>query len=320
MARSSWISWSTVWAASVLATLILTLTATAILVRTASSITLRRSVDRWTVTSDDLLKAAEAPIQDWLATKAHMVVLPPEAITPRIEVLHDRWTFDGVEYQLQVTVWDQFGMVDITAIQAGSPLRTTVPPEVLRQVDAAEHASTIQGDKPGQMFGLDLFVDSSDLDQSPYPTAAASSAISFGHTAETVAPEGGRTEPSSDALLTEGAPGGGGYVSTRNGKPLLINVNTAPIELVAASLRLAGRGGLEQLIAARAKGHMANVAGSITTAAPESQFAPQFVNSSGVWAFRIDIRVNQVRRSWWAMYLKTDQPQWECVQRLAITH
>jgi hypothetical protein len=96
-----------------------------------------------------------------------------------------------------------------------------------------------------------------------------------------------------------------------------ININTAPIELVEAALRLAGRGGLEQIVAARSEGRLTSGTALARVTKP-GENAPRISATSTAWAFRIDIRVGPLRRSWWSVYVKQRSNRWECGQRLAI--
>ena len=90
--------------------------------------------------------------------------------------------------------------------------------------------------------------------------------------------------------------------------------------LVEAAMRLAGRGGLEQIVAARKIGKPANAGSQIAPTKSGEKFIPQIVSSSTCWSFRIDIHVDVLWRSWWATYkINNNTGKWECVQRLAIT-
>jgi hypothetical protein len=46
------------------------------------------------------------------------------------------------------------------------------------------------------------------------------------------------------------------------------------------------------------------------------------VSVSNAWSFRIDIRIGNVVRSWWAVYVRSPASEqgWEVVQRLVIEH
>ena len=106
----------------------------------------------------------------------------------------------------------------------------------------------------------------------------------------------------------------GEYIATHN--PGRINVNTAPMEVVQAALRLASRGGLEHIVAARLADRL-TLLNDLPRIDESNRAAPQIAASSNAWAFRIDLRVGMLRRSWWVVYAKP-RSTWECVQRLAI--
>ena len=104
----------------VLATLVLAVTASATVARIASTAKARRAIVERTAIADDLLVAAEVPILSWLAVESAAVVLPPEAATPEVEVLHDTWVIEDREYGLRITAWDQCGMVPVEVGRSGS--------------------------------------------------------------------------------------------------------------------------------------------------------------------------------------------------------
>jgi hypothetical protein len=298
----------------VLATLILTTTAAAIVVRAAVSHQIDVRINHCSAIADDLLAAAEAPIQDWLASKSSKVVLPPDASMPDVAVLHDLWLSNGECIELTITAWDQCGMVSLQAIENGSPLRRMLSEGILRQVPTR----SLEARPSKAPAGLDQLVALDDAAQSiresPFPVAARSDrSLSIGDVSvQSVASD-------SSPMTMDGELPIGAVVATHaNG---IINVNTAPVPLVEAALRLAGRGGLEQIIAARQAGKPASIGGQASSLSEPNPFAPQLVTSSGSWAFRIDINIGPRKCSWWAIYANNSGNRgWECAQRLVITH
>ncbi|MCH8151424.1 MAG: hypothetical protein IH830_03510 [Planctomycetes bacterium] len=295
----------------VLATLIVAITAAATLARLASTVKTQRIVATRTIVADDLLRAAEAPILAWLASKSSTVVLPPEATSPQVQVLHDAWVIDATDHELRITAWDQCGMVPINVARSGSPLRLALPTDVKRVLDQV----TIPRDQPA---GLDLFLAARHTGGAigVFPKPTRSPPMVFKRASgEDSSPQvqSESTPPGISASEPSGV-GLGAYLATHN--PGRINVNTAAMDLVEAALRLAGRGGLEQIIAARTQGRLASLSALSPTADPHSA-APRIAASSNAWAFRIDLRVGTLRRSWWAVYVQS-RSTWECVQRLAI--
>jgi hypothetical protein len=268
----------------VLATLVLVATGTATLARLASTARANRVFTDSTIVADDLLRAAEAPILAWLTSESSMVVLPPDSEWPCVDILCDSWVVDGTDYKLCVTAWDQCGMVPLGVARSGSPLRSALLDEVRQAID---EVNIRRGEPPG----LDLFL------------GVASS-------------KGLHVFPMSASIAPPDVPGAiGAFVATHPSG--LININTAPIDLVEAALRLAGRGGLEQIVATRTEGRTASLA-SLPRVAGQGEKGFRITAGSSAWSFRIDIRVGPLRRSWWSVYVGQGSNRWECAQRLAI--
>ena len=296
----------------VLAALILTVTASVSLARLASTTKMQRTLDRAAIVADDLLRAAEAPIIAWLESESAQVVLPPEVESPRAEVLHDAWSDGKLAYELDITAWDQCGMVPIQLARSGSPLRLALSADVRRALDQVKI-------KPNEPPGLDLFlarVISTDGDMRVFPRSLPTQPLVFKDPfAPSAAQPSVDDDPSqADPPATSTVPAVGALVGTHSGGR--INVNTAPPDVVKHGLRAAGRGGLELVLAARADGRSVPL-GDLPVSSSSSRAAPQIVGSSVAWSFRIDVQIGPLRRSWWAVYVKS-RSTWECVQRLAI--
>jgi hypothetical protein len=305
----------------VLATLILTTTAATIVVRAAVTHQIDKRIDQCSQLADDLLAAAETPIQDWLTSKSSKIVLPPDSFSPEVAVLHDLWTSGGRErIELVITGWDQCGMVPFEAVENGSPLRMALAEEVLKQVPL--HSLESPRTTTQTPAGLDQFIDNSEtagLRAGPFPVPTPSRPLHFGEAHN----RGDNLH--SPLVISSNMPRLGPFIATHNplpggAVPGAINVNTAPIRLVEAALRLAGRGGLEQVIAARQARKTATIGGQINPSTQVDHFAPQLVTTSNCWSFRIDINVGPRKRSWWAIYARgSGDREWECIQRLVIT-
>lgn len=239
--------------------------------------------------ADSIRAQIEAgPLQNWLSEESSKIVLDLEAMSPRIDVLHEHWQFDGSVYEIRLTAWDQCGMAPFGAVGAGSPLRAAVPGGILERINSARAPQA-------EPVGLDQFaLDPFELDRSALRSAFPS--------------------PDESDVLSIGA----GIATHPNGESGSINVNTAPMPLLEAALAAAGRGGLEVIVAARREGRLAPL-----PRAPEgerqgaSSHAPRLVGSSSSWAARIDVRVGSARRSWWSVY-RLVSGRWECVQRCVI--
>lgn len=294
----------------VLGALILTVTASVSLARLASTNRMQRKLDRAAILADDLLRATGAPILTWLESESAQVVLPPEAEAPRIGVLHDAWSDGELPYELDITAWDQCGMVPINLARSGSPLRLALSADVRRVLDQVDI-------KPNEPPGLDLFlgrVISTDVDMKVFPRADSTAPLVFFDALNPASRED--EHPQQPSSQTQPIPlAVGAFVATHSGGR--INVNTAPPDLVKHALRAAGRGGFELVLAARAEGRPVPL-GDLRVSSSSSRAAPQIVGSSVAWSLRIDVQVGPLRRSWWAVYVKA-RSTWECVQRLAIT-
>ncbi len=302
----------------VLATLVMVVTATVGVATMASTTKSHRLIAERTMIADDLLDVAERPILDWLARESTEIVLPPDVTTPMVTVLHDVWQDQGARYQLQITAWDQCGMVPILVGRSGSPLRLAVPLEVLHLLDRLSL-------RRNETAGLDLFVNSARsadrIDVFPEPELTEPQYFG-GATADDTQPADTTASWESSSRVAIGA-----HIATHN--PGRLNVNTAPIELVRQAMRQAGRGGLDQIIDARSEGQLATLVGGPGAQGDgrrggiQRRSTLQVAGDSTAWAFRIDIGVGlprggAVRRSWWAVYVLAQESGWECVQRLAI--
>jgi hypothetical protein len=287
----------------VLAALILIVTASVSFARLASTDRLRKSFNDRTLMADELLHASEAAIMHWLQEQSANALLPPDALLPAIEVLHDIIVTDRDSITIKIWAFDQCGMAPLEAVQAGLPIRLALPQEVMIAVDAL----TID---EKENLGLDLFSlpdgdDASEL--RIFPLCGESEPVTVG-----------KSQPSPFQKIQEPVQTVcvGAHVATHNKS--FINVNTAPIDLIDAAMRTAGRSGVEQIQVARAQGKPA-VAPQTTSTNKDSDRI-QIVGTSTIWSFRCDIFGGPRKRSWWMVYTKgsnTTKP-WECVQRIAI--
>ncbi|QKK07542.1 MAG: hypothetical protein HND58_04750 [Planctomycetota bacterium] len=268
----------------VLVALVLSVTAAAGLARVAATARQRHE----TVTSQQhtgrLLEGSEAPILDWLHRHAGRLVLPPDAGSPRFLVLDDEIELGGDSCRLTITAFDQCGMVPST--ENGGRLASFLPNGVHRALTAA-------GPDWLEHPGLDVLAAVAG-DQVPvFPPAGTHDTGALGeHLAS--------------------------HNPARPGRPAVLNVNTAPLDLIVAVYAADDLGSIEAIADARAQGRPASPGAS---RAPRSggggpSIVP--VSMSTAWAFRIDCRSGHVIESWWCVYTDTGS-NWERVQRLAIT-
>ena len=241
----------------------------------------------------NLLAESDAPIQDFLAQKAPTLVLPADVKYPAALVLDEAWTSGPDAVALSIVAWDQCGLAALDDARRATPTRLTLPRFATEAL--ARHRGG--GDLPG----LDAF---REIDgRSPFPPMP------------NVEVERGGTTLAWPSSTGESL---GAYVATHN--PGHLNVSTAPVVLLEAALRDAGRGGLEAILAARSEGRQAPIPMPASDAKGEtgSNVGERFVSASDEWAFRVDARAGRVRRSQWLQY-RPQEMNWRCVQRLFIT-
>lgn len=317
-----------------LAVLILTLTATLSVAQLAATATSQRKLDRAEGMAFALLPAAEEAITHWLQQHSSKVILPPDADQPQALVLDDLIIIEDQQLRLTITAFDQCGMMPLRAVIDGSPLRLAVEDEVLRIADASG-LNDIADDEP---LGLDRLAILSARERGVFPPRMNSGRAD--HSKEdqptVFAASDSSTPPPASVEVIEitSAFGGaeislGAMISTHTTRTGPINVNTAPAWVLEAALRLAGRGGLDQILDNRAAGRSSPVPqAAASEKSSDDSFTPGFVSTSDLWAFRIDARCaihggegKFVGNSWWAVYQRSSSSAspWTCVQRLAIT-
>lgn len=282
-------------------TLVLTSAAVSLSAATAHARAAQRTAAMTSIACEQL-DAADEVISHWLSKKASTVVLAPDNATSEVPVIHDAWQVEDIEFELRITAWDQCGMVPVRYLRPGSPLRSTIPEPVLRVVDA----------RAGVISGLDQLTDPFDSAfESPFPLALPAEPITFGSfNAQSRLPHRINDQTEQASI--------GASVSTHGNS---LNIHTAPIELLEQVMRLNGRGGIEQIIAARHVGTRAIMGDlpRLNSSSPSAQ-SLTLSGSSNAWAFRIDARVDRVRLSWWTVYVAPNPGDisWRCAQRLVI--
>ena len=309
----------------VLAVLVIAVTATGILARSAGTVRMHSRLDHAALTSTDLMGSLDRVILHWLQSSSNRIVLPPDAAEPVVEVLHEVIQTGDGGIEVQVTGWDQCGLAPLEMLRSGSPIRGALPPAVIDSIDRVR----IPRDVRDMIVGLDLFIEideprrkripvfppSPDTEPTPFtggdlPSVSAEPPVGASASAKSMRGAGD-------------VPALGARVATHNAVPHRININTAPREILQAVMRDLGRGGVDQIMEAREKGVPVTMA-AIPPMDEDRSAAASLVDQSSAWAFRIDLRVGPLRRSWWAVYsnrapARSSETVWRCVQRLAIT-
>ncbi len=301
----------------VLGVLVLTIGALTTLVRLATTVAIERETGHAIAIADDLILQIDGPINAWLEG-ADEVVLPPDVVAPVTHAFTHSWQNDGVSVRVDVTAIDQCGLIPLSA-RAGTTLRSTLPGDI---------AAVIAGWQPPRNVPLGIDLMRPRMPRSGeiplFPAMTTGPVTSFGESADTTA------DDEVDAAETEMALAIGSVLATHNEGPR-ININTAPAALLQAAMRDARLGGTESILAARSAGR--------APALPQAPSVPgrrgarirrqptarglAIVSGSNAWAFRVDIEVDTISRSWWCVYQResgrgSGGGSWRCVQRLVI--
>jgi hypothetical protein len=232
--------------------------------------------------ADSLLRSAEVAILDWLHRHAARLVLPLDTLSPRFVVLQDQLAIGGRASELTITAFDQCGMRSWQMVESGH--RSGLSPEIDRMV--ARQARSLSP------LGLDVLNALPAGGASVFPQASRGQDLVLG-----------------ELMATHNPP--------RAGATPVINVNTAPMSLIAAVYDDRAQGGLEAVAAARAAGRVASPGALAAPRGASSDGKPLPVAMSTAWAFRVDCDVGRARRSWWCVYVDTGS-NWERVQLLGI--
>lgn len=302
----------------VLAALVLVIVVVGSMARIAAIDTMRTNRAADTQLADAMLFAADDVIIHWLEEASSTVVLSDDSTEPRVDMMHDSWRANERAFRIRITAWDQRGMAPINRLRTGSPWRAALPASVLDAVDSLAAASE-------PITGLDQFTSSSErpphaMSVRVFPTGGAVAAIRFGHETSSSADQSSPLSPETSDIAI-----GAWIAPEHDHAPERVNINTMPIPLLDATLREAGRGGIEAIISARRFGKPAPLPTSSHNSgiASGSRERVQLTGASDRWAFRIDLTVDRITRSWWAVYQRHPNPSqrdtpWRRVQRLLI--
>lgn len=216
--------------------------------------------------ANDLMDASMLPILDWLRRESARVVLPPEATQPRVTLLDDTILIDQTPVRVRLTAWDLRGMLPIDVARTGSPMSLTLPEDARQRIDGL----------PDHPSGLDAIPP-----------------VSRGRL---VFPTPDSADPALGALVHAGR-------RTSRQPVARLSVNTTPIPLLTQAMRLAGRGGLDQLIQKRTSGERSGVP-QLGDTEPERGRRVELTSSSNAWGVRVDITSGATRRSWWTQWTR----------------
>jgi hypothetical protein len=258
-------------------------------------VTLERRVRTDAQFAQDLAAGAEVIARDWLTHESESIVLSPDASVPAVAVLDEHFDLQGKPVALKVVAWDQCGLVPVAFAAAASPLRLALPDDAAHQADLLSRACA--------PLGLDELLDA-NTGTSPFPNVD----VTRGHD----------EDRSLRVLLKdETTKAAGAWLGIRPSNSATLNVHTARKDVLEAAFRDAGRGGLEEVLAARAEHRKTAVAHNAEAKSADSARRIELVGTSDTWAFRIDVEVGSVRASFWTVFLNKGG-SWEREQRLFI--
>jgi len=166
--------------------------------------------------ADDLARASEPLVSDWLDRESHRAIVPVDRNEPSIQFMSKQWTSGSDLCSITLTAWDQLGMVP-WGITSAHPLARSLSQEDKRALDINE-------------FSLARFTDPA---HPVYPTGQPDESRL-----------GGRIATHRPQQLNQ-----------RNASNTpIININTAPVSLLRSALTLAQRTNFESIARARQQG------------------------------------------------------------------
>ncbi|RNC81183.1 MAG: hypothetical protein ED559_05120 [Phycisphaera sp.] len=260
----------------VLASLVLVTGALSLLTLSSAQAYQARSLGITERATDDLLHSCDPIIESWLAKHASRATVDPTLSEPRVEIAAIAWTNDdGAKHEIRIAAWDLLGMIP-PETNSSSPLWLATNDQI-RDLELDTTASLCE--IPATHAAI-------------YPLTDEPR-VCIGSTLAIYPREQNRRASSSPT----------------------ININTAPKPLLEAALRLAQRGDIASILAAREDGRPA-------PAPPRSpgnrESLVRLTGHSTLWAVRTDASVDGIGRSWWTVYASR-RSDWEIIERHAIS-
>jgi len=179
-----------------------------------------------TTMAHDLIRSGDGPIQSWLKEVAGMAVVETRGIAPMIPVYDNQIMLEDQEIRIEITAWDQYGMIprnaDELGIDIGDDLEMSWDEARYPGLDLSTQNSTVfpSREHPAAMGGL-------IATHNPWPTRS-------------------------------------GTTRSRNGAA--ININTAPAELLEHIFNVYNLGDPSGIFEIRAQGEPATLSLSVQDA------------------------------------------------------
>jgi len=224
--------------------------------------------------AQDIFRIADVPIRAWLEEQASSVVVDPAISAPMIHVSDDEIVLGDQVVRIRITAWDQYGMIPRNADE----LRINLGSDVDIAWQDARYP------------GLDL----STTQPTVFPSLEHPSAT------------GGLFATHNPWPTRSG--------TTRSRSGAVININTAPVQLIEDIFQVFNLGDPSSIFEKRALGELA----LFTLSAQDAkQVSVRLVSISRVWSFRVDVWIGMVRQSSWCVY-SNQGGNWKLVQRIGI--
>ncbi|MBA3708099.1 MAG: general secretion pathway protein GspK [Planctomycetes bacterium] len=235
------------------------------------------------------LSDGEDLARGWIARNGSAVVLTPMEADRGITIVSDHIeTASGVA-GITVVLYDGLAGVPAHLASAGNPLRQALPPAI-----SSIRIPVTACPQPGQPSDL---LERIELPQGKRFPESPNGPVWHWQAPDVIAdvmsgdvPIDVGIQPPSIALATALAPHSDGR----------ININTAPTHLLYAAFSLIGRGGVEQLLAARRTHHLTPI--SEKDKEPTAGNGIRLVDHSDCWNALITVRWNDQHRTWWTVF------------------
>lgn len=227
-----------------------------------------------TIHAQDVFRTADMPIRAWLKEQAASAVIDPASPAPMIHVADDEIVLGDQAVRIRITAWDQYGMIPRNADELSINYGGNV--------DTAWQEVIYPG--------LDL----STAQRTVFPSREHPTAM------------GGLFATHNPWPTRSG--------TTRSRSEAVININTAPVQLIEDIFEAFILGDPSSIFERRALGELA----TFTLSAQDArQISVRLVSISRVWSFRIDVWIGTIRRSSWCVY-SNQGGNWRLMQRVGI--
>ncbi|MEL6396627.1 MAG: hypothetical protein AAFQ71_11590 [Planctomycetota bacterium] len=288
----------------VLVALIVGVTAAATIARVSATRVLGRADHDRVEGAGGLLRAVKPAVAAWLEEESGRAIDDPSG--DGIAVLDDRIALDGSVVEIRVSVFDRRAAVPKEMV-ARPEIAAALPPEILLALEPDRSAAAWLGpiaEFPGCVAGEPPSVYSRSVQ------TASTSDSSHDNRELALRRFVSLTEPQVESEAIDG-----------NSAPVVLNLNprTVPIALLEGLLPPSEREIAADIDASRREVGPDDESPVVPTATVplSSDLTLRLESGSDRWAFRIDLAIDGVRRSWWEVHQRTEAG-WRLEVREAI--